>query len=114
MATALPIFIQKALANEDIDVYGDGNQMRSFGFVGDAVDCTMALIDNEKSIGEVFNIGNEREISINDLANLVIKKCNSSSRIIHKTYEEAYGSGFEDMRRRKPNSEKFRNNWYET
>ena len=102
----LPIFIQKALANEDIDVFGDGNQMRSFGFVGDAVDCTMALIDNEKSIGEVFNIGNEREISINDLANLVIKKCNSSSRIVHKTYEEAYGSGFEDMRRRKPNSEK--------
>ena len=75
----LNFYSKKALANEDIDVFGDGNQMRSFGFVGDAVDCTIALIDNEKSIGEVFNIGNEREISINDLANLVIKKCNSSS-----------------------------------
>ena len=80
--------------------------MRSFGFVGDAVDCTMALIDNEKSIGEVFNIGNEREISINDLANLLLKSVIVLRRIIHKTYEEAYGSGFEDMRRRKPNSEK--------
>ena len=102
----LPIFIQKALSGEDINVYGDGEQMRSFGYVGDAVKCTISLIENEDAIGEVFNIGNEREITINDLAKLVIKKCNSTSKIIYKSYDEAYGPGFEDMRRRKPNSDK--------
>ena len=102
----LPIFIQKAISGEDIPVYGDGEQMRSFGYVRDAVKCTIALMDNENSLGEVFNIGNETEISINDLADLVIKKCNSSSKIIYKSYEEAYGTGFEDMKRRKPNSDK--------
>ena len=105
----LPIFIQKALSGEDIAVYGDGEQMRSFGYVGDAVDCTIALMENNDAVGEVYNIGNEREISINDLAELVIKKCKSSSNIIYKSYEEAYGTGFEDMRRRKPNSEKLYN-----
>lgn len=102
----LPIFIQKALSGEDIPVYGDGEQMRSFGYVRDAVKCTIALMDNDDSIGEVFNIGNEIEISINDLAELVIKKCKSSSKIIYKSYDEAYGSGFEDMKRRKPNCDK--------
>jgi UDP-glucose 4-epimerase len=102
----LPIFIQKALSGEDIPVYGNGEQMRSFGYVGDAVKCTIALVENKNSLGEVFNIGNEVEITINDLAKLVIKKCKSQSNIIHKSYEEAYGSGFEDMKRRKPNSDK--------
>tara|TARA_Y100000591_G_C21776033_1_gene668345 strand:- start:307 stop:1287 length:981 start_codon:yes stop_codon:yes gene_type:complete len=102
----LPIFIQKALSGEDINVFGDGEQMRSFGYVGDAVNCTVALIENENAVGEVFNIGNEKEITINELAELVIKKCGSSSKIVYKSYEEAYGSGFEDMRRRKPNSDK--------
>ncbi len=102
----LPIFIQKALSGEDIHVYGDGEQMRSFGYVGDAVNCTIALIENDNAIGEVINIGNEKEITINDLAKLVIKKCNSTSKIIYKSYDEAYGPGFEDMRRRKPNSDK--------
>ena len=105
----LPIFIQKALSGEDIHVYGDGEQMRSFGYVGDAVNCTIALIENDNAIGEVINIGNEKEITINDLAKLVIKKCNSTSKIIYKSYDEAYGPGFEDMRRRKPNSDKLLN-----
>ena len=61
---------------EDIAVYGDGEQMRSFGYVGDAADCTIALMENNDAVGEVYNIGNEREISHrNDLAELVIKKC---------------------------------------
>ena len=102
----LPIFIQKALSGEDIPVFGDGLQKRSFGYVGDIVACTMKLMDHEKSIGEVFNIGNENEITIKDLAKKVIKKCKSKSKIIHISYEEAYGEGFEDMKRRKPNTDK--------
>ncbi len=105
----LPIFIQKALAGEDIPVFGDGEQKRSFGYVGDIVKCTMKLMDEKQTHGEVFNIGNSNEITINDLAKKVIQKCNSSSKIVHCSYEEAYGEGFEDMKRRKPNTDKLEN-----
>ena len=102
----VPIFIQKALSGQPIPIYGDGNQRRSFGYVGDAVISTMKLIENESAKGEVYNIGNTREITINDLATLILKKCNSSSKIQHVPYEKAYGKGFEDMKRRKPNTDK--------
>ncbi len=102
----VPIFIQKALAGEDIPIFGDGKQKRSFGYVGDAVKCIMKLVEKENSIGEVFNIGNTSEITINDLANKIIKRCNSNSKIKYISYKKAYGSGFEDMKRRKPNTNK--------
>jgi UDP-glucose 4-epimerase len=102
----VPIFIQKALSGEDIPIFGDGTQKRSFGYVGDAVNCIVKLVEKENSIGEVFNIGNTSEITINDLAETIIKRSNSSSKIKYISYEKAYGSGFEDMKRRKPNANK--------
>ena len=104
----LPIFIQKALKNEDIPVFGDGEQMRSFGHVVDAVKCTTALIDKNSEFGQVFNIGNQNEISINELAKRVINYCESSSKIKYIPYDKAYGKGFEDMKRRKPNTKKIK------
>ena len=105
----VPIFIQKALSGEDIPVFGDGNQKRSFGYVGDIVKSTMKLVEQEESLGEVFNIGNASEITINELAEKVIKKTKSSSKISYIPYDEAYGEGFEDMKRRKPNTSKLEN-----
>lgn len=102
----VPIFIQKALAGEDIPIFGDGTQKRSFGYVEDVVNCTMKLLEKENTIGEVFNIGNAKEITIEELAYLIIEKCNSSSKLKYIPYEKAYGKGFEDMRRRKPNTKK--------
>ncbi len=104
----VPIFINKALNNEDIPVFGDGEQMRSFGHVKDAVKCTTTLIEKNSEFGQVFNVGNQNEISMNDLANKVVHYCNSSSKIVHIPYEKAYGKGFEDMRRRKPNTNKLK------
>ena len=102
----VPIFIQKALAGEDIPIFGDGMQKRSFGYVGDAVNCTMKLVEEADLSGEVFNIGNSTEITINDLAKKIIHKTNSNSSLKHIPYDEAYGEGFEDMKRRKPNNSK--------
>jgi len=104
----LPIFINKALNNEDIPVFGDGEQKRSFGYVIDAVKCTSALIEKNSEFGQVFNVGNQNEISMNDLANKVINYCDSNSKIVHIPYEKAYGKGFEDMKRRKPNTDKIK------
>ena len=105
----VPIFIQKALAGEDIPIFGDGTQKRSFGYVGDAVNCTMKLVEEADLSGEVFNIGNSTEITINDLAKKIIDKTNSDSNIKYIPYKEAYGEGFEDMKRRKPNNSKLEN-----
>jgi UDP-glucose 4-epimerase len=102
----VPTFIQRALAGEDIPIFGDGTQKRSFGYVGDAVKCIVKLVEKENSVGEVFNIGNTSEITINDLAETIIKRSKSSSKIKYISYEKAYGSGFEDMKRRKPNADK--------
>ena len=102
----VPIFIQKALAGEDIPIFGDGTQKRSFGYVGDAVNCTMKLVEETNLSGEVFNIGNSTEITINDLAKKIIHKTNSNSSLKYIPYREAYGEGFEDMKRRKPNNSK--------
>jgi UDP-glucose 4-epimerase len=102
----VPIFIQKALSGEDIPIFGDGNQKRSFGYVGDAVKCTIKLVEQENSLGEVFNIGNNNEITINELATKIIHKTKSISKLRYISYDKAYGEGFEDMKRRKPNTAK--------
>ena len=98
----VPRFIQSALANEPITIYGDGNQTRCFAHVFDVVDAVIAIAFSDKSIGKVINIGNDFEISINELAQKIITETNSKSNVIYVPYVEAYGHGFEDMERRVP------------
>jgi UDP-glucose 4-epimerase len=99
----VPRFVQFALKNEPITIYGNGEQTRCFGHVLDAVDAVVRVAFSGNTIGKVINIGNNFEISIKDLANKVIEQTNSKSEIIYVPYEEAYGDGFEDMERRVPN-----------
>jgi UDP-glucose 4-epimerase len=105
----VPNFVRQAISGENITVYGDGNQARCFGYVGDVVGAVMKLVDTPAAYGGVFNIGNETELSINELAERVIRLAGSSSKIQKIPYSEAYGDGFEDMRRRVPDLTKVRN-----
>ena len=102
----IPIFVSKALLGDPIPIFGDGNQRRSFTYVGDVINGIIRLMENKKAEGQVINIGNPDEISINDLAKLIIKQTNSKSKIEYISYEKAYGHGFEDMSRRKPDISK--------
>ena len=98
----LPNFVRQALENETISVYGDGKQSRCFCDVRDTVQALMKLIDTERSVGEVVNIGNTEEITIEDLARRVKQRTNSTSGIEFIPYDKAYEPGFEDMMRRVP------------
>jgi len=99
----VPRFVLAALNNEPITVYGDGNQTRCFAHVYDVIDAVIALAFAKDAVGKVVNIGNDFEISINDLAKKIISETGSKSEIVHVPYAEAYGDGFEDMERRVPN-----------
>jgi UDP-glucose 4-epimerase len=101
----VPRFIKSALENEPITVFGSGNQTRCFAHVYDVIDAVIAIAFSDNTVGKVINIGNDFEISINDLAQMVITETKSASEIVHVPYEEAYGDGFEDMERRVPNIE---------
>jgi UDP-glucose 4-epimerase len=101
----VPRFIQAALNDEPITIYGDGNQTRCFAHVYDVIDAVIAIAFSENTIGHVINIGNNFEISINDLAKKIILETGSKSEIVYVPYKEAYGDGFEDMDRRVPNIE---------
>jgi len=98
----VPRIIQRALAGQPIEVYGDGKQTRCFSFVGDVVRGVLLLADCPTAYGEVFNIGTDEEVTINDLASRIRAQCQSSSPVVRIPYEEIYGSSFEDMRRRVP------------
>jgi UDP-glucose 4-epimerase len=98
----LPNFVKAALDNEPIQVYGDGKQSRCFCDVRDTVEALLRLIDTQKSIGEVVNIGNTEEVTIEGLAQLVKQRTSSSSSIEYIPYDKAYEPGFEDMMRRVP------------
>ena len=98
----LPRFVQQALRGEDLTVFGDGGQRRCFCHVRDAVRALISLLDHPGSRGKVFNVGSQEEITINDLAALVLQMTGSSSKVTHVPYEEAYEEGFEDMLRRLP------------
>jgi UDP-glucose 4-epimerase len=98
----LPNFVRQALENETISVYGDGKQSRCFCDVRDTVQALMKLIDAERSVGEVVNIGNTEEITIEELARRVKQRTGSSSAIEFIPYDKAYEPGFEDMMRRVP------------
>ena len=101
----VPRFVKSAINDEPITIYGTGEQTRCFAHVYDVIDAVLKVAFSEKTIGKVLNIGNNQEISMNALAKLIIAKTKSKSPIIHIPYEEAYGSGFEDMQRRVPNIE---------
>ena len=102
----LPNFVRQALAGEDITVYGSGDQQRCFGDVGDVVDCVLQLVEKEEAIGQVFNIGSNSEVSINQLAEIVRERAGGGSQIVHIPYEQAYSAGFEDITRRIPDLRK--------
>ena len=99
----VPRFVKAALSNEPITIYGDGNQTRCFAHVFDVIDAVLAIAFAENTVGKVINIGNNFEISINDLAKKIIDETGSKSEIVYVPYSEAYGDGFEDMERRVPN-----------
>jgi UDP-glucose 4-epimerase len=98
----LPNFVQRALKNEPLEVYGDGKQSRCFCDVRDTVEALLRLIPLERAIGEVINIGNTEEVTVENLARIVKERTNSSSPIHYVPYEKAYELGFEDMMRRVP------------
>ena len=102
----IPNFVRRALAGETLEVHGDGEQSRSFTHVDDAVWAATRLMESDEAEGEVYNIGNGKEITINELAEKVVELTGSSSDIVHVPYEEVYGEGFEDMRRRTPDVSK--------
>jgi UDP-glucose 4-epimerase len=101
----VPRFVNSALKNEPITIYGDGNQTRCFAHVYDVIDAVISIAFADNTIGKVINIGNDFEISINRLAQKIIDATNSKSEIVYVPYKEAYGDGFEDMERRVPNIE---------
>jgi UDP-glucose 4-epimerase len=98
----IPNLVRQALANQPITVFGDGTQSRSFTYVGDVVKGMVALIDEPRAIGQVFNIGNGNEITIRALAEKIKQMTGSTSEIVLVPYEKAYEAGFEDMPRRVP------------
>ncbi len=102
----VPRFVSSALKNEPIEVYGSGEQIRCFCHVDDAVKALLLVMESEQAVGQVFNVGNNQQISIMDLAKKVIELTNSKSEIIRVSYAEAYPEGFEDMQMRVPDISK--------
>jgi UDP-glucose 4-epimerase len=105
----LPNFVQKALIGKPIIIYGDGKQSRSFTHVADVVEAMVKLMNTPEAVGQVINVGNTEEISINELAHLVRDMTGSASEIEFLTYDRAYGPGFEDMQRRSPDITRLKN-----
>jgi UDP-glucose 4-epimerase len=102
----VPRFVSAAVSGAALSVYGSGEQIRCFCHVADAVRALLLVMDSDKAIGEVFNVGNNQQISIMDLAKKVISVTRSSSAIEMVAYEKAYPAGFEDMERRVPDISK--------
>lgn len=104
----VPRFVRQALRGEPLTIYGDGGQSRCFTYVGDAVRALIRLSETAAATGEVFNIGSEQEITILELARKILALTGSASPLQFIPYEEAFDSGFEDMRRRVPDVSKLR------
>ena len=102
----MPNFVKQALENEPISVYGDGKQSRCFCDVRDTVEGLIRLMDRDGAVGEVVNVGNTEEISIEGLARVVKERTKSTSPVMYVPYDQAYEPGFEDMMRRVPSVEK--------
>jgi UDP-glucose 4-epimerase len=104
----IPRFVAQALAGEPLTVYGDGSQSRAFCYVGDVVDALLGLMANPAASGQVFNVGNDQEITIRELAELVIRKTGSGGGMRFVPFEEAYDENFEDLARRVPDLARLR------
>jgi UDP-glucose 4-epimerase len=104
----VPRFVGAALKNEPLSVYGSGDQIRCFCHVTDAVKALLLIMDSDKAVGQVFNVGNNSQISIMELAKKVIEITGSKSSIEKIAYEKAYPEGFEDMQRRVPDISKIK------
>ena len=114
----LPNFVSKAIAKEKLIIHGDGNQSRCFCDVKDVTNAILHLSEKKEASGQIFNIGSTEEITINDLAlkvinivkqkqnKLIVNKSNLHKYVTYMTYEDAFGQGFEDMLKRKPNTDK--------
>jgi UDP-glucose 4-epimerase len=102
----IPRFVTQALLNEPITIYGDGKQSRCFANVEDVVQGIVALALEPRAVGQVFNLGATDEITILELARRVIEITKSKSKLVYVPYDQAYESGFEDMRRRVPDISK--------
>ena len=105
----LPRFVQSALKNEPISIYGDGTQSRVFCHVQDAVRAILTLAATDSAIGQVYNIGGTGETTIKQLAEKIIERTKSTSSITYTPYDQAYPAGFEDMQRRVPDITKIKN-----
>ncbi len=105
----IPRFVSAALKNEPLQAYGSGEQIRCFCHVDDAVRALLLIMDSDKAIGQVFNVGNNQQISIMDLAKKIIETTGSKSKIVKIPYSQAYPEGFEDMQRRVPDISKIKN-----
>jgi len=101
----VPRFVGRALRGEPLQVYGDGGQSRCFCHVADVVRALLLLLDRPESYGNVYNIGSRHSVTIGELAKQVIERTGSRSKIEFVPYEKAYAAGFEDMRRRMPNTD---------
>jgi UDP-glucose 4-epimerase len=102
----IPRFVRAAIENQSLKIFGDGTQTRVFCHVSDSVKAILGLAENHKTIGEVFNVGGRGEISIAELAKMIIELTNSKSKITFIPYQDAYTNGFEEMRRRVPDVSK--------
>jgi UDP-glucose 4-epimerase len=105
----VPRFIQSAIKNEPITIYGDGTQSRVFCHVQDAVKAILTLATTDSAIGEVYNVGGAGETTIKQLADKIIERTKSTSKITFTAYDDAYPSGYEDMQRRVPDTAKIEN-----
>jgi UDP-glucose 4-epimerase len=104
----IPRFVRQAIDGGPITVFGDGNQSRCFGYVGDVVGALVKLSREPRAYGQVFNIGNDKEITIEAVAALIRDRVNPAIKIEHIPYEKAYEAGFEDMMRRVPDLRKIK------
>lgn len=104
----VPRFVEQARAGRPLTVYGDGEQVRTFTWVGDAVDAAVRLMETPAAVGRIFNIGSDEAITINELARRVLTLMGSASSIVRVPYEEAYGPDFEDIRYRVPDITRLR------
>jgi len=105
----IPRFVKAAMENSPLKIFGDGTQSRVFCHVADSVNAILSIVDNDKTIGEVFNLGGMEEISILELAKKIIRLTESNSEIIYIDYDDAYAAGFEDIARRVPDITKLSN-----
>jgi UDP-glucose 4-epimerase len=105
----VPRFVQAALKNEPLTIYGDGTQSRVFCHVADAVQAIVTMAATDATIGDVYNVGGTGEVTIKELADQIIKMTGSNSEITYTAYSDAYPAGFEDIQRRVPDISKVKN-----